>query len=70
MSSECERLFSSAKKLITPEKDHLNAQIIEVSECLKNWWDNGLIVQQDYALGDVDLDDFEPQDDEDDDSQL
>ena len=31
---------------ITPE------QIIEASECLKNWWDRELIVQQLYTLED------------------
>jgi hypothetical protein len=44
MSAECERVFSSTKKLITPEKDRL-AEIIEASECLKNWWNCGLIQQ-------------------------
>jgi hypothetical protein len=36
----------------------MHEQIIEASECLKNWWDRGLIVQQPYtpednASGDV-----------------
>jgi hypothetical protein len=51
-SSECERVFSSAKKLITPERNRLTEEIIEVSECLLNWWDRGLIQQ----LQDVDND--------------
>ena len=34
--SERERLFSSTKKLITPERNHLYIVIIEASECLKN----------------------------------
>jgi hypothetical protein len=46
MSAECERIFSSTKKLITPERNRLHEQIIEASECLKNWWDQGLIQQQ------------------------
>jgi hypothetical protein len=45
MSTECERVFSSAKKLITPERSCLVPDIIEASECLKNWWDRGLIQQ-------------------------
>jgi len=45
MSTECERVFSSAKKLITPERNRLTEEIIEASECLKNWWDRGLIQQ-------------------------
>ena len=47
MSAECERVFSSTKKLITPERNRLTEDIIEASECLKNWWDHGLIGQQD-----------------------
>ena len=45
MLVKCECVFSSAKKLITPEQNHLHEQIIEASECLKNWWDRGLITQ-------------------------
>lgn len=37
MSAECERIFSSAKKLITSERNHLEEDIIEVCECLKAW---------------------------------
>ena len=46
MSAECERVFSSAKKLISSERNRLTEEIIEASECLKNWWDYGLITQQ------------------------
>jgi hypothetical protein len=45
MSAECERVFSSAKKLITPERNRLTEEIIEASKCLKNWWDCGLTQQ-------------------------
>jgi hypothetical protein len=48
MSAECERVFSSTKKLITPERNRLAEDIIEASECLKNWWDHGLIEQQEH----------------------
>jgi hypothetical protein len=44
-SAECERVFSSVKKLITPERNRLTEEIIEASECLKSWWDCGLIQQ-------------------------
>ena len=70
MSAECERVFSSTKKLITPERNQLHTEIIEASECLKNWWDRRLIKQRNHAPEDPDSDDFEPQDDEDDDSEL
>jgi hypothetical protein len=70
MSAECERVFSSAKKLITPERNGLHTEIIEASECLKNWWDRGLIKQRDGAPEDPEMDDCEPQDDENDDGEL
>ena len=56
MSAECERIFSSAKKLISPERNRLHEQIIEASEYLKNWWDRGLIVQQPHTPEDDDSD--------------
>jgi hAT family C-terminal dimerisation region len=56
MSAECERMFSSAKKLISPERNRLHEEMIEASECLKNWWDRGLIVQQPYVPEDDDSD--------------
>ena len=37
MSAECERVFSSTKKLLTPERSRLAPDIIEASQCLKNW---------------------------------
>ena len=46
MLAECERVFSS-KKLITPKGNRLAEHTIEASECLKNWWDRGLIEQVD-----------------------
>ena len=49
MSAECERVFSSTKKLITPEWNRLTDNIIEASECLKNWWDRGLIEQPEHG---------------------
>jgi hypothetical protein len=45
MSAEYERVFSSAKNLNAPERNRLAEDIIEASECLKNWWDRGLIQQ-------------------------
>jgi hypothetical protein len=34
------------KKLITPERNQLEEDIIEVYEYLKAWWKNSLIEQQ------------------------
>ena len=36
--------------LVTPERNKLAEDIIEASECLKNWWDRGLIVQRGDAV--------------------
>jgi len=41
LSAEYERVFSNAKKLITPERNALADDTIEVCECLKAWWDQG-----------------------------
>jgi hAT family C-terminal dimerisation region len=45
MSTECERVFSSTKKLLTPMRSLLKADIIEATECLKAWWDSRMISQ-------------------------
>jgi len=37
------RVLSNANKLTTLERSCLAPDIIEASECLKNWWDRGLI---------------------------
>jgi hypothetical protein len=45
MSAECERIFSRAKKLLKPARNGLQEGIIEATECLKHWWDKGIIQQ-------------------------
>ena len=35
--------FSSAKRLIAPDRNALGDDLIEALECLKAWWDNGLV---------------------------
>jgi len=37
-SAECERVFSSAKLLITSIRNRLNPDIVEMNECLKSWF--------------------------------
>jgi hypothetical protein len=37
MSSECERVFSQAKLLITGQRHRLQADIIEATQCLRMW---------------------------------
>ena len=65
MSAECERIFSSTKKLITPKRNRLHEQIIEASECLKNWWAQGVSEQQSHTPQDDDSDDCELEDEDD-----
>ena len=38
MSDDCERLFSSAKLLITDRRSCLKMDIIEANECLRAWY--------------------------------
>jgi hypothetical protein len=45
MSTECERVFSSSKKLFSPQRCHIKKDLIEATECLKAWWGCGMIVQ-------------------------
>jgi hypothetical protein len=37
MSTKCERVFSAAKKMITPKRNALSERVIEACECLKAW---------------------------------
>jgi hypothetical protein len=42
-SYECERVFSSVKRLISPDRNALGDDLIEALECLKAWWDCELV---------------------------
>ena len=42
MSSECERAFSNAKRLIAEQRYNLKADIIEADQCIKSWLKNGI----------------------------
>ena len=37
MSSECERVFSQGKLLITGQRSRLKVDIIEATQCLRMW---------------------------------
>src|SRR5436305_1022391 len=50
MSTEYEQVFSSAKRLHTPERNQLTEDIIEAYVCLKAWW-KGELIQQQKGLG-------------------
>lgn len=41
MSSECERVFSQAKLLITGQRMRLKADLIEATQCFTDVLDNG-----------------------------
>jgi hypothetical protein len=49
MSAECERVFSSTKLMITPQRNTLGDDIIEACECLKAWWRKGVLAQEEEA---------------------
>jgi hypothetical protein len=45
MSAEVERVFSSAKRTITADRNRLNDETIELLELLRYWWTRGIAVQ-------------------------
>lgn len=45
MSAEVERVFSSAKKLLTPERNALTPEHLEIYEVLRNWWLRDIVLQ-------------------------
>jgi len=46
MSAEIERVFSSTKKLLTPDRNALSTESLEVYELLRNWWRGDIILQR------------------------
>ena len=52
MSSECERVFSSAKLLISDRRNRLQPDVIEANECLRSWYG-----RPEQGAFDVDIDD-------------
>jgi hypothetical protein len=42
MSSECERAFSAARRLITDERYNLETNIIEADQYVKSWFKHGI----------------------------
>jgi hypothetical protein len=40
ISSECERAFSNAKRLIAEQRYNLKSDIIEADQCIKSWLKN------------------------------
>ena len=43
MSSECERVFNRASKMVTDNRYQLKADVIEADQLIKSWLAGGLI---------------------------
>ena len=44
MSAEVERIFSSTKRALTPDRNALTVESLEVYELLRNWWRGEIIL--------------------------
>ena len=44
MATQCERVFSAARRTLTPERNALGPKILKVYECLRWWWRNGVVM--------------------------
>jgi len=43
MATQCERVFSAARRTLTPERNALGLKVLEACECLRWWWRNGVV---------------------------
>src|SRR5271163_4065504 len=43
MATQCERVFSAARRTLTPERNALGLKVLEACECLRWWWKNGVM---------------------------
>ena len=43
MATQCERVFSAARRTLTPEKNALGLKVLEACECLRWWWRNRVV---------------------------
>jgi hypothetical protein len=43
MATECERVFSAAKRTLSPDRNALGPEVIEACECLRWWWRTGVV---------------------------
>jgi hAT family C-terminal dimerisation region len=46
MSAEIERVFSDAKRMLTPDRNRLNDETLEYLELLRYWWRKNIITQR------------------------
>src|ERR1700761_2637959 len=58
-SCEIERVFSSAKKMVTPERSSLGDDTIEECELLRNWGLNGVVLPSNTMEDEDDVDEDE-----------
>ena len=47
MSAQCERAFSVAGKMVTPLRNRLDAETIELCQVLRSWYRAGILDGQD-----------------------
>ena len=43
MATQCERVFSAARRTLTPERNALGLKVLEACECLRWWWRNRVV---------------------------
>jgi hAT family C-terminal dimerisation region len=43
MATQCERVFSAARRTLTPERIALGLKILEACGCLRWWWRSGVV---------------------------
>jgi hypothetical protein len=43
MATQCERVFSAARRTLTPERNALGLKVLEACECLRWWWRSGVV---------------------------
>ena len=43
MSSELERVFSGGRRTVTWDRTQMNAETLEMTECLKHWKRSGIL---------------------------
>jgi hypothetical protein len=43
MATQCERVFSAARRTLTPERNAVGLRVLEACGCLRWWWRNGVV---------------------------
>ena len=45
MTTQCKRVFSAARRTLTPERNALGLKVLETGECLRLWWRNRVVTK-------------------------